>query len=148
MLFRNAGAERAGHRARRIRLERHGIERAQPHADAQARRFGADALDDLAHEARAVFEAAAIRSGPVDGAEEFVAEIAVAVLDVDEIVAALLGALGRDHVVVDQPLDLVVADHRPARRIAELAVEQRVVIGDDRLELGVVVRLAEAARNA
>ena len=60
------------------------------------RRFGANAFDDLAHEARAVFQAAAIGAGPVDRAQEFVAEIAVAMLDIDEIKAALLGPLGRD----------------------------------------------------
>ena len=85
----------------------------KPHADLQPRRFGANALDNLAHEARAVFQAAAIGAGPIDGAEEFVAEIAVTVLDVDEIVAAGLGALRGDDIVIDQPLDLVVADHRP-----------------------------------
>ena len=74
------------------------------------------------------------------------AEIAVTVFDVDEIVTAGLGALRSDDIVVDQPLDLVVADHRPVGRIAEFAVEQRVVIGDDGFEFGVVVRLAEAAR--
>ena len=62
--------------------------------------------------ARAVFQAAAISAGPIDRAQEFVAEIAVAMLDIDEIEAALVGALGCDDVVFDQPLDLVVADRQ------------------------------------
>ena len=53
---------------------------------------GANALDNLAHEPRAIFQAAAVGTGPIDRAEEFMAEIAVTVLDVDEIVAAGLGA--------------------------------------------------------
>ena len=146
--FRHAGAERAGHRQRRIRLERHGIERGKPHADLQPRRFGANALDDLAHEARAVLQAAAVRTGPVDRAEEFVAEIAVAMLDVDEIVTAGLGALGRDDIIVDQPLDLVVADHGPVRRIAEFAIEQRMVIGDDRIRIWCCRSACRSGRNA
>ena len=145
MTFRNARAQRAGNRTIRIRLERHRVERRQPNANLQPRRFDANALDDLTHEARAVFQAAAIGAGPVDRAEKFVAKIAVTMFDVDEIVAAGLGALGGDNIVVDQRLDFVVGDHRPVRRIAEFAVEQRMVIGDDRFELGVVVRLAETA---
>ena len=74
------------------------------------------------------------------------AEIAVTMFDVDEIETAVLGALGGNDVVVDQPLDLVVADHRPVGRITEFAVEQRMIVGDDGFEFGVVVRLAEAAR--
>src|SRR6201999_2013344 len=146
MLFRNARPERARQRALRVRLERQGVEGAQAHADAEPRRFGADAFDDLAHKARAVFQAAAIRSRPIDGAQELVAKIAMAMLHVDEIVAACLGALGRDDEVFDQPLDLVVADDGPILRIAELAVEQRVIIGNDGFELGIVIGLAEAAR--
>ena len=41
------------------------------------------------------------------GAEELVAEVAVAVLDVDEVEAALPGAPGSQHVILDQPPDLV-----------------------------------------
>ncbi len=72
-------------------------------------------------------------------------KIAVTMLDVDEVVTAKLGALRRDHEIFDQALDLVVADHRPAGRIAEFLVEQRMVIGDDGFEFGIVVRFAEAA---
>ena len=53
------------------------------------RRLGANPFDDFAQEARAVLQAAAISAGPVDRAQEFVAEIAVTMLDVDEIVTAL-----------------------------------------------------------
>ena len=74
------------------------------------------------------------------------AEIAVAMFDVDEIVAAGLRTLGGNDIVPDQPLDFIVADHRPLLRVAEFAVEQRVIIGDDRFEFGVVVRFAEAPR--
>ena len=41
------------------------------------------------------------------GAEELVAEVAMEVLDVDEVEAALPGAPGTQHVIPDQPPDLV-----------------------------------------
>ena len=87
------------------------VERREAHHHFQSRRSGADAIDDLAHEARAVLEAAAKRSGTLVGAEQLVPEIAVAVLDVDEPKARVGGQLrGRDE-VVDQPAELVVAQH-------------------------------------
>ena len=67
-------------------------------------------------------------------------------LDVDEVEAALPGAPGGNHVVLDQALDLVVADRGAIGRHAELPVEHRMAIGDDRLEFAIVLRLAEAAR--
>ena len=42
------------------RPERHGVEHREPDANHQARHFGADALDDLAHEAGAVLDRAAV----------------------------------------------------------------------------------------
>ena len=67
-------------------------------------------------------------------------------LDIDEIETACLRALGGQHEVLHQPLDFVVADHRPVGRVTEFAVEQWVAVGDDRFEFGIVVRLAEATR--
>ena len=67
-------------------------------------------------------------------------------LDVDEIETTGLRPLGRYDEILHQPLDLVVADDRAVGRIAELAIQQRMAIGDDRFELGIVVRLAETAR--
>ena len=63
---------------------------AEADADRQARRLGADAGDDFAEKARPVLETAAVAAGPVHGAEELVAEVAVAVLDVDEVEAGPL----------------------------------------------------------
>ena len=73
-------------------------------------------------------------------------EIAMAMLDVDEIEAAFARTLRRGHEIIDEAAYLVIAHHRPVFGIAELPVEQRVPISDHRLESLMVVRLAEAAR--
>ena len=64
--------------------ERRKVKGAQPHANGQARTLAPDPGHDLAQEAGAVLKAAAVGSGPGIGAQELVAQVAVAVLDVDE----------------------------------------------------------------
>ena len=66
------------------RLERHHVEGRQPHADLEAWRVGADAVRDAGQEPQPVVEAAAVLARPGPRAEQFVPEVAVAVLDVDE----------------------------------------------------------------
>ncbi len=75
--------------------ERHEIDGAEAHRDLEAGSLGADAGHDLAQEPGAVLEAAAVLAGPIDGAQELVAQIAVAMLDVDEVEARTLGEPGR-----------------------------------------------------
>ena len=58
------------------------------------------------------------------------AEIAVAMFDVDEVITALLRPLGGDDEILDHPFDLVVADHRAISGVAEFAVEQRMIVGN------------------
>ncbi len=91
--------------------ERHEVNGAVAHRDAQAGSLGPDAGNDLAQEARAVLEAAAVGTGAVDGAQELVAQVAVTVLDVDEVEACLLGEHRGPHEVGDDLLDLGVAHH-------------------------------------
>ena len=55
----------------------------------------ADAGDDRAQEVRAAVEIAAVTTGPVVGAEQLVQQVAVAVLDVDEVEAGLRGPARR-----------------------------------------------------
>ena len=56
-------------------------------------------------------EAAAKLARTVHGAEEFMAEIAVTVFEVDEIVPALLGTFCSNDVVGNETLDLVIRHH-------------------------------------
>ena len=79
------------------------------------------------------------------GAQELMGEVAMAMLDVDEIEAAFARSLRRGHEIIDEAAYVAIADHRLVFGIAELSVEQRVPISDHRLEFLVIVRLAEAA---
>ena len=117
-------------------LEGNPVEGAQAHADVQAGTSRADARDDLAQEAGAVLEAAAIAPRPVDRGQEFVPQIAVTVLDVDEVEARLLTrAAAAITKSLDQIVDLVVGHQRVVVRQVVFRVEQRMVIEDLRLQL-------------
>ena len=71
------------------------------------------------------------------------AEIAVAVLDVHEVVAAGLGTLCGRHEVLDQALDVVIRHHRVIGGQAEFPVEDGMVVEDDRLQGAAGVGAAE-----
>ena len=74
------------------------------------------------------------------------AEVAVAVLDVDEREARPLGLPRGADEVVDEPGDLVVRQHMRRLVGPEAAVEHRVAIERDRLVAPLVVRPGVAAR--
>ncbi len=78
-------------------FERDEIKRGKSHANFQPRRVGADAGDDLAQETGAILETAAVFAGAIDRAEEFVAEVAVAMFDIHEMETGFL----RQHRRVD-----------------------------------------------
>ena len=59
---------------------------------------------------------AAVAAGPVDRAEQLVQEVAVAVLDVDEVEPGLGGEHGGVDVALDQRVELVVGQHGARRR--------------------------------
>ena len=123
---------------------RHDVERREADHHLQPRHGGANAVDDLAHEARAVFEAAAEPSRALARAEQLVAEIAVAVLDVDESEPGFSGQrCGRDE-VVDHAADLIVGQH--ADRTRKPAIEDGVRHGGQRLGTLVPVGLRKTAR--
>ena len=116
--------------------ERQRVEGRKPDADQQVRTLGADAGDRLAHESRAIFKTAAEISRPVVGRQQFVAQVAVAMLHVNEPEADALGHFRCGDELVDEPAQIVVADHaRVVVRVdAELGVELRVVICDFRFQ--------------
>jgi hypothetical protein len=69
---------------------------------------GADAIDDAGHEPRAVFERATVATRTVARAQEFVAEVSVAVLHVDEGEPGACGQSRRRDEFLDQPIELIV----------------------------------------
>ena len=106
----NAGAEFAGLGEGRIGLEGDEIESAEAHADVDGVAAGANASDDFAEDAGAIFERAAIFSGAGEGAEEFVEEVAVAMFDIDEICANVRGDRGRFNIAADEFLNISVGE--------------------------------------
>src|SRR5207244_1402203 len=78
----------------------------------QPRNFGADGQDDLARQASAVLQAAAVTPGPGFGSQQLVEEITVALLDVDKLKAAALSQPGSRYVILDQALQVIIAQQR------------------------------------
>ena len=105
--------------------EGNGVERREPHAHAEPRHLEADALDDRSEKPGSVLEGPTVAARAVAGAQQLVAEIAVAVLDVDEVEAGSAGQPRRLDEVVDQAVELVIGDHPDP--VGEAPVENRVV---------------------
>ncbi len=103
-----------------------------------------NALDHLAHEACAVFQRTPVFPRPAARGQEFVSQVTVAVLDVDKIEAELMRQGGGAQEIFDQAFDLTVGQRRLRWSDADLAVQQRVVVQEERLDLA-VVRAAETA---
>ena len=84
---------------------------------------GADRLDDLEREARAVLERPAVLVGAAvrERRDELAREVAVGAVDLDEVEARLLRDPGRERVVVDERVDLLAASARAAPASARRA---------------------------
>lgn len=144
-IFGNAGAGFAGRGEGGIGTEGDEIESAEADAEVDFVSARANAGDDFAQEARAVFEGAAVLAGASVGAEEFVEEVAVAMFDVDEIGAGFGGEGGCFNIGFDQLLEFVVREDGGVRGDAEFFVENGMAIGDAGFQFLFVVRAAEAA---
>ncbi len=141
----HAGTEFAGFGEFGIRLERDDVERAEAHAETELRGDGADCGGDFADEAGAVLERAAVLTRAGECAEEFMQQVAVAMLDVDEIGAAIGGDLRGLGVVLDETFQVVIGQNLLAAGDVEFLVEDRVMVRNTGLPLLLVVGTAEAA---
>ena len=101
-----------------------------PRGDHQVRNFGADGGDDIAGQAGAVLVAAAERAGTAAGAEQFAEQVAVALLDVDEVEANATGHPGGRDVGVDQPAQGIVIEQGIGRIDTGERIEEGVVVTD------------------
>ena len=97
-------------------LERHHVEGRQADDDAEVGDRGADAVDNRPQEARAVLERPAVASRTLAAAEQLVPEVAVAVLHVHEREPRVPRELRCVDESLDQPIEIVVAQHPHARR--------------------------------
>ena len=104
-VFRDAGAGLCRRGKRRVGTERDDIECAQAHGQINRVAVGANGRDDLAEDACAVLEGAAVFSRTSAGAQKLVEQIAVAVFDVNKIGADVPGDPGRANVVLNEPFE-------------------------------------------
>ncbi len=84
------------------------VKDADAHSHLQCWCRGLHSRHDLAKETGSILEAATEATGAIHPAEQFVPEVAVAMLDVDEGESGLLGAHGRRDEIVDQLLQVVI----------------------------------------
>src|SRR5262249_7383982 len=92
---------------------------------------------DFSQEAGAILEAAAVFAFAGVGGEKFVAEIAVALLDIDEIEAEFCGDAGRAMKIFDDRFDFGVGEDGKIGREFEFAVENGMAVWN--FGLGIVV---------
>ena len=145
-IVRDAGAKFARLRPGWISPERHEVERAHSNDHLNVVPVGADAVDYLAQDAGAVLKRAAVPAGPRAGAEKFVQQIAVTMLEVDEVRPRPGGEPSGADVVADKTGDLVVGPYLVVAGNVKFRVEDWMPIGDSRLEFGFLVGTAEASR--
>ena len=123
---------------------RHAVEYREPDADAEARDFRADPVGHGEEEARAVLEAAAVAAFAVARAQQLVAEVSVAVLDVDELKPDGVGAARGLDEVGNEAIDVLVFHQRDAA--GKAFVEDRVEMRGERLRTVPDVRARETPR--
>ncbi len=94
-----------------------------------------DAVHHQAQEARAVFKAAAKITGTGVGAQQLVPEVAVAVLDVNELESCLSGQGCSRHELPGKGFQLAVADDWVIVWDTKFAIQVRVMVSDYRFQL-------------
>src|SRR5688500_2406933 len=139
-------AEFAWLRTSGVRPERNEIKRAQAHANVDLVSAGADAVNDVLQKSRAVLEGATELSRSRVRAEEFMQQITVATLNVDEVSPAIRREPRRAGILFDQSLDIRIAHHDVVAIDPKFAIQDRVSIGDARFQLLCLVRPARPAR--
>ena len=134
IVLRNAGAEFSGLGDFWVGPEWDEVKRAQPHNDVDVISIGSDAVDDLTKNSRAVFERAAVPPRPGMGAQKFMQQVAVAMLDIDEVQLEIRGESCSPYVAANQLFDLVIRPYLTVIGDLEFGIQNRVSIGHARLE--------------
>ncbi len=101
---------------------------------------------DSAQKARAVLETPAEPARPVHGAEQLVAQVAVAVFDVHKMKAGLVRKACGAHEIRNQLIEFLVGHDRHIAGNPELVVEERMVVDDLGLEARLGIGAGKPAR--
>src|SRR5258708_33024913 len=108
----------------------------------QSRTERADTLHDLAKKAGAAFKRAPVRSLPGVSAQELMTQVAVAMLDVNEIKTQLPSHQCGAMEVFDDRLDFSVSQQRVVERKFQALVQKWMVIEDAWFRVGMLIRAA------
>jgi hypothetical protein len=111
-------------RQRWIRAKGNEVEGAQAHCNINVVPARTDSADDLAENARAIFKRAAVFPRAGVRAKKLMQQVAVAMLDIDEVCADLRCEPRHVNVVADEFSDRLVREHRGVVRNSEFAIEE------------------------
>ncbi len=122
------------------------VEDTQANHHSQVGELLTDALNNRPQNASSAGQVPSVPTLARAGTEQFVQQVSMTSLDVDELETDFLGNARCDEVVVDQPIQFIV---RPENGVivwidAEFRIEQRMTIGDSRCSAG-GIGTAEAA---
>src|SRR5689334_2088546 len=104
-IVRYAGTELSRLGQRWVRFKRCKIERAQAHAEFDSVSTRPDPGNDLAQYPGPIFKGSTILTRPREGAQKFVQQITVAMLDIYKISPHIPGDFRRVHVIFNQPFN-------------------------------------------
>ena len=114
-----------------------------PTGDYQAGHFTADRGDDVARQPGAILQAAAVESGSLPGREQFAQQVAMALLDIDELIADPVRTAGGGDIRINQSAQLVVRQQRIGRVELHARIEERIVHRKQRPAIAVAPRVRE-----
>src|SRR5713226_9545146 len=128
MRFGNSRPQLSIRRLRRIGTKWHSVERREPDANRKLRRNRANTLHNFSQKSRAIFKTSTVLPFSSVGAQEFVPQITVAVLDVHEVETQLNRHLCRAMEFFDDHAYLSVAQNGIVARQSQFSIQDRMMI--------------------
>ena len=122
------------------------IKHTEPNSDAKSRRLGTNSCHNIPQKPGAILKSATKQAGAVIGRQQFVAQIAVTMLDVDPAESCPLSPSGGRHKVLNQPQQRVITQQVVVRRHTKATVQQRMSIRRRRLHTTLVIRTGKSSR--
>src|SRR6266403_491142 len=134
--IRNQGVMRFGNptpqlsicRWGRIGTKWHGVEGREPHANRKPRRHRANPLHNFAQKSRPIFKASAVVPFSCVGAEKFVPQVTVAMLDVHKVETQLSSDFCRAMKFFDDRVYLSVGQNGIVARQSQFCIQDRMMI--------------------
>src|SRR6267143_2731701 len=132
-------------RLRRVGTKWHGVKRGEPHANRKPRRNRANPLHNFSQKSRAIFKTPTVLPFSCVGAQEFMPQVTVAMLDVHEIKTQLTRHFCRAMKFFDDRAYLAVGQDGIVARQPQSSIQDRMMIENAWLRLSVRIRTAVAS---